>query len=658
MQKLKKLCLILTLIFLLTGSIMVSASEVEVLETENNELEDHDIASFGQAPEFEEMVESGDLPPVEERLPEEPFVVEPYEEIGSYGGTATVGTPQATISGADAILMDAFNGFVQATPQADDIIVNFAKKIESSADKSTWTIHLREGVKWSDGEPFTTEDIEFWYEDMLLNEDITPVIGDTFKAKGEVMDLEILDDYTFRIEYAAPKPYFLNNLTTDIGWNFLYPKHYLKNFHPNYTDEDELEEKMEKADYDNWYELFQAQNEGWAQVFGVKDRPVLTPYKIVINKSNRRVYERNPYYWKVDSDGNQLPYFDQIEVEVFGEREVIKGRIMSGELDFAGFNTEIRDYPMYRNYEDEGDYKTILWNSGKGNEVQYMVNMTHEDKVLREIFQDVKFRRALSLAIDREEINEAIYFGKAEPRQMTVVDSSMYFEPEFAEAYVEYDPDRANELLDEVGLDEKDSDGYRLRPDGEKLTFTIEFYDAETPKAPNVELVMEHWKDVGIDVNSKQVSGELQEQRAPANLMDATLWHAGQTTDILFNLAGGKLVSIAPGWERTMYPLWARWFETDGEEGEEPSEEIKEVYGWWEEMQTEPDLDKRIELGKNILRSQAENLWAIGTVGNAPHPVIVGNDIGNAAPGGMDYMWAWDNKWSMCTHPEQMYFKN
>ncbi|MFW5998992.1 MAG: ABC transporter substrate-binding protein, partial [Halanaerobiaceae bacterium] len=344
----------------------------------------------------------------------------------------------------------------------------------------------------------------------------------------------------------------------------------------------------------------------------------------------------------------------KIDTQIVSDREVLNGKIMSGDVDYAGFETDIRNYPMFKNYEDEGGYNTLTWTSGMSSDVIYMVNQTIEDENLREVFQDVKFRKALSLAIDRDEINESIYFGRGEATQYTVLESTSYYESEYTEAYTDFDPDKAAELLDEIGLTDQNGDGWRELPNGDKFTFTIEFYPSETPKTPNVELVLEHWKDVGIDVNSRPISGELQNQRAPANMMDATLWHGDKASDILFPVANNLIIPKAPGWDASQWVEWGRWVNTNGEEGEEPSSEVKQLGEWYDEMLVEPDEDKRIELGKKILESQAENLWVIGTVGKAPYVVIASDNLNNVPDDGL---WCWDTLWSMSRNPSSFYFE-
>lgn len=621
---------------LLFGVLLMSAMSVSAQE-------------YGEAPEFRELVTAGALPPVEDRIPEIPYVVEPVNAIGRYGGTIRTASVNAEGNGDDTRIMGV-PGFMKPDPETFDIIPQVPAAMDASEDRSVYTMRMRPGMKWSDGEPFNADDILFWFESVMLNEDLRPVIGVNWRAQGEIVQVAKLDEYTVEFRFAYPKPYFRESLVHFWEW---YPKHYMQQFHPDYQDPDVLAEMVSEAGFDNWWELFgnRAQTV-WGTPLHV-GQPTLAAYVIVQKTSDRRVYERNPYFWKIDTAGNQLPYVERVDVAIVSDREVIQGQIISGALDFAGMPTDIRNYPMYRQSEEVGDFRTLLWTSGQGSEVIYMFNMTHEDPYLREVFQDVRFRRAMSLGINRQEISDVVYFGRAEPRQYTVLDVSRFYKPEFADAYTEYDPARANLLLDEMGLTERDGEGYRLLANGERLAFTIEFVDITTAKVPNVELVTEYWKELGVDARSRQISGELAGQRAPANLMDATLWHGDKASDVLFPVQAQFFTPHGPGWERSKWPLWGLWAHTGGTAGEEPPQEVQDLRVWWEELVDEPNPERQLELGHRILQAQADNLWTIGTIGRAPHPLIVNNDLRNIRDNGL---WVWDTV-HLATHdPSQIFF--
>ena len=291
----KKVTVLVLSLLLLFGS-MALAQKTNLQVPYDVEVPDE----FAQAPMLDEKVENGELPPVSERVPDEPFVVEPRGKIGEYGGTLHSATIDINSWGEDIMFMDVYNSFVRPSPDGSNLQLSFAKDIEVSEDMSTYTIHLREGVKWSDGNDFNTDDILFWYEDMLLNEEYTPAVGQVFKdANGEVMNLTAVDEYTFKVEFGTPKPFFLNSLVHQVGWNWLHPSHIFKNYHPKYTSEEELQKKVEENNYDHWYQLLSYMDTSVGQAYMNVNVPTIGPYKLVEFSSDRRVWERNTYYWKV-----------------------------------------------------------------------------------------------------------------------------------------------------------------------------------------------------------------------------------------------------------------------------------------------------------------------------------------------------------------------
>ena len=609
--------------------------------------------TLGEPPILEDLVARGELPPMAERLPTEPLVVEPRDEIGRYGGTLNTATLSLLGWGDHVAAFNFMAAMVKPAADADGVVPSVAKEVEYDEDMTVFTFHLREGVRWSDGEPFTTDDILFWYEDVVHNEELTPTISAHLRDDGHVAELEVLDDYTFTLSFVNSQPFFLEVLAFQ-GWWFVVPSHYAKQFHIDYADPDELQAMMDEHGFDAWYELYQYQNEQLAQVPLHPDRPSLTAYHLAEITSNRLVLERNPYFWKVDNQGNQLPYIDRIIGNLVSDSEVVQGQILSGEIDFASRNVDIRNYPMYRQYEEEGGYRTLLWDQALGSEVIYQFNLTHEDPVLREIFGDKRFRQAMSLAMDRDEINDVVYYGQGLPRQFTVLPTSSYFKDEFGSAYADYDPERAGELLDEMGLDERDSSGFRLRPDGDRLTFTIEYTSRPYPVLPNIELVTDFWRAVGIDARFREVSGELQTQRATGNMMDATIWGGDAVTDLMFPHNNHFLMPDLPSWGNSIWPLWSDWVATDGAAGEEPPADIKHLINLRARVLREPDADERHAIITEILEIQAENLWAIGTVGLSPRPVIANANLGNVPE---TNLWAWDTYTGCHVHLETMYFK-
>ncbi len=615
------------------------------------------IESFSEAPMLRTLVAAGELPPVGERLPEEPLVVEPVEEIGQYGGTLNTFTISDT-GWDDANVIRGFGTSFRMSPDLTGLVPNVAKDLQLSEDGKTLTMYLRKGMKWSDGAPLTADDVMFWWEDIVLNEELTPTIYLAFTPGGELWEVEKIDDYTIRFRFAVAQPFVMIDQFAHFGGGEggkYYPKHYMKKYHATYTSMEELQPRIDEGGFQSWTELFAQKTRltGWGSYWINTETPTLRPWLLKEKGIDWWLLERNPYYFAVDTAGNQLPYIDQIFNTNVGNAEVYNAKIISGEADFAAMNGSFDNYTLYVESAEEADYRILNWNSGLGAEVTYMPNQTLiGDPVLRKIIQDVRFRRALSLAINREDINESLYHGLAIPRQYTVVPDSRYYEEEFGTAYAQYDPEEGNRLLDEMGLDERDKEGYRLRPDGKRLSLLIEYDEGQTPRGPVSELVKEYWEALGIDVALKLEDKRLRQQRFLSSEIEINVWHGDGMTDVYFPRSAGWIIPdyINSG----PFTLWGKWYFTGGEEGEEPPEECKENLKRWETIKTITDEEEIIRLAKEILRSQAENLWVIGTVGGAPVPVIVKNNLRNIPE---ESIWAWDNLFINPARPAQFFFK-
>ncbi|MDE0963180.1 MAG: ABC transporter substrate-binding protein [Candidatus Latescibacteria bacterium] len=598
------------------------------------------LISFKQSPVLDAQVAAGELPPVAERLPDDPIVVTPIDEIGRYGGTAR-------LFWAGEQLLNVPEGTLRPGPQLQLALPNFAERYEYSKDSKTLTIFLRPGHKWSDGHPVTADDFVFWFDHVQMNKSLTPVVSPRFKGSR----IEKNDEHSFSYHFPQAMPLFIMHLAHNSS-HLSLPAHFMRRYHPSFTDQAQLEREAEELGLQDWRTYFQA-------VSNTRDllvffKPVQTAYMVVDKTSTRIRLRRNPYYPKVDPEGNQLPYIDFLEVQKVDSAEIMAAKASTGQVDFAGRQFKTSDIPLFKRFEKENDYSVYLWPRPYGSDVALMVNMTHPDDKLRSVFQDVRFRRALSLAINRDEINNIAYYGQAVPRQLTVVESSRYFEPEFASAYAEHDPQRAMALLDEMGMVDRDGDGRRDHTDGSSLEITLEYTIGETPKQITVDLVTAHWREVGLHINLKQISGALQGIRTKGGHMNMSIWHADRNTDILFPIEPFWYVPMHTGQEVTQWPEWARWYRSDGARGMEPPPEVKQLIAWWEVLRRTADVEERIRMGKNILRSQSENLWVLGVIGQGPHPVIVSDRLRNVPTDGY---WGWDSRWSWPYYPETWYLQ-
>ena len=598
------------------------------------------LQTFRQSPVLDELVAAGELPPVAERLPDDPVVVEPCGEIGRYGGTAR-------LFFAGESLINVPEGVLRPGPQMRLNLPNFAAKAAYHNDARTLRVTLRPGHKWSDGHPVTADDYVFWFDHVLMNEELTPVVEPRFKGA----QIEKHDAHSFSYHFPQPMPLFVNHLAHNSS-RLVMPAHFMRRYHPAFTDPAQLEREAEELGLQDWRTYFGAVNSTTDLI--PFNRPVLTAYVLVSRTSTRALLRRNPYYFKVDPEGNQLPYIDYLEVQRVDSPEIMAAKAATGQIDFAGRQFMTADIPLFKRFEQHNGYSTYVWPRPYGSDVVLQFNLNHPDEGLRRIFQDVRFRRAMSLAINRDEINDIVYFGYGVPRQLTVVSASQYFEPEFATAWAEFDPARASALFDEMGLVDRDGDGRRERFDGKPLQITLEYMIGETPKQVTLDLVTAHWREVGVNVNLKQISGSLQRIRARAGLMDMTIWHADRNADILFPIEPYWYVPTNGGWEQSQWSKWTRWYFSDGALGWEPPAQIKELIGWWETLRRTTDEDERIAMGKKILRSQAENLWALGVIGLGPHPVVVSRKLRNVPPQGY---WGWDSRWTWPYYPETWYLE-
>lgn len=593
------------------------------------------ITSFSESP----MLEDADIPPVEDRLPDDPVVIVPFEKIGRYGG-------KARITLGDS--WQFFNWEAALTISADmrSFLPNLASGWTVSEDGRVITIRLRRGLKWSDGHPLTSDDFMFTFDNLWLDPEVSPVTSRLILG-GKIVKI---DDLTFQYVFADPNPLFVN-LIAQYGSFMVDPKHYFRHLHPTYTDRDQVNKIVEDMGFISWMALIDALR--MARIEESADVPTLRAYRVVSRTPTLMRYERNPYYFKIDPAGQQLPYIDAIDAEVILDNaEVVTAKASTGQLDFAAFTLRTQDIPLLKLGERTGLIKVHIWTRLHSSDVAIQPNYNYADQRLRDLYWDVRFRHALSYAINRPEMNEIIYFGRGVPRQVTVHPTSAYYEPEFASAYTEYDPDRARALLDEIGLEDVDGDGLREHVDGSPLTITLEFLDFETPKGISMELVASYWREVGIDLRLKLVDRSLQSARAQAGEMQMTLWHADRVTDILFPLVPDWWAPRSTGWDRGMWNDWARYYQTDGRLGEEPPPLMKQLQRWTDEMRTTMDQQHRIEVGKKLLKAGADNLWVIGTVGLAPHPVVVSKRLKNVVPNGI---WGWDNRWTLAYHPATWY---
>jgi len=586
---------------------------------------------YKEAPMFTDLVKAGKLPPVEERLPENPRVVKVRKEIGKYGGTIRY----AELGWQVNVCFSVLEPLIEGDPTfSTNLVPNLLEKFEADKDYKTFTFHLRKGMRWSDGVPVTTDDVLFKWNDVYLNKELTPVFPRDLTVRGKMPTLEIIDKYSFRIKFPESYGSFLQWVSyhyRHYTW-ILVPSHYMKKFHVKYTPLTKLAPLIKKEGYGKgeWYKLFSKKQSGLSpwDINADKDAPVLTPWKFEkLLAPNVRSFVRNPYYWKVDEAGNQLPYIDRIRAELFKDSKVILSKVIAGEVDLQPEMVSFKDLPIVKEFAEANGYKIMIFHNWMGTWVQYFPNLTHPDLVWRKIINDARFRQALSLAIDRKAISDTIFLGFAKPVQVSLLENSKFVEPEFFTAYAEYNPKKAESLLDEMGL-KRGPDGWRVRPDGKRLTLPVEFFEVNPYGVPVTEMVVKYWRDIGIDASMKIILSTLWFTKNEANETVMSVWHACAATDKEVILNGSWLTPAAWGTITGWGPLWAKWYLTGGKEGEEPPPKIKELFNYRDTMLYSPNPEEVEKAGKALCRSQAENIWRIG-VGDAPVVCIINKDLGN-----------------------------
>lgn len=585
------------------------------------------IEDVRESPTLTELVQSGMLPSLAERLPGNLVVVVPRDEVGNYGGELVV--PAEGIKWEYDAYPARGQGLLKLDPDLNTVVPNIAERFELNEDATVLTVHLREGLRWSDGEFFTADDFVFWYEDIFLNDDLTPIKPVAWVPGGEPAVITKLGDYAVQFSFAVPYPIIINRLTSGYFEIPYAPKHYLSQFHINYNPN--AGELAKSEGFSTWWESFEYHNlRNMSQQD--PDRPSFDSWVLDRITTTEKIFRRNPYYWKIDTEGNQLPYIDVQRVVFIEDSEVRKLRVRGGEFSYGGVEVAmglISDTPFYQSGEALGDYTTIMVAEPLGSEFAVAFNPTVDDPIKRGLFNDIRFKQAMSLAIDRDEINDTFFYGMGIPRQGTTPPDTSYYEEWMGEHCIEYDVERANELLDELGMKWNSAKEYRLGPDGKPFSITI-----RTPRpdmADKLDLVVEYWGKVGIQTDYQIMQRSLFLTAGEANQNEASAFIMGGNADeVQIHATAGELFRPPWGVMKVGYPWWA-WHESNGKSGEEPPEHIKHLINLTRELQTKAaGTDDYLRIGKEILTINLENLYYIGTVGMVPSPVAVKNALGNA----------------------------
>jgi peptide/nickel transport system substrate-binding protein len=596
--------------------------------------------TLNEAPQLAALVKAGKLPPVAERVGQDPLVIKPLREIGRYGGTWRAGfTGPADFwngfrccSGPDHLMFWDYTG--------DKVMPNLARGLEMQDGGRAWLLHMRRGMKWSDGKPFTADDFVFWFEDIYRNKDLIPTPSAAMAINGKQGTIEKVDTHTVR--YKFPEPYFmlpdvLAGSTDLAGQMFGYrgmggfaPAHYMKQFHPKYAGAAELDRKVKEAKFDSWVRMFLAKND-WALN---PDLPVLSAWKTVtpINTPTWTL-ERNPYSVFVDTAGNQLPYIDRVVLTLAENLEVLNLRVVAGEYDYASRHVDLGKLPVFIENQQKGGYKVYLDPGDYGGDMIIKFNLNYDaDPEIGKWFNTADFRRALALGIDRDQINETFWLGTGTPSSVVPADGNKYNPgPQYRKMWATLDIKKANEMLDKLGLAKKDGDGYRLRADGKgRLRIEIMTLGGQFVQYTQIaEMIREQWKKIGIDLRVQEVERSLALKRTEANEQQLGAWNNDGSEHLFtfpLHVFPFELAAVA-----SSGPLYVKWFHSAGAQGKEPEPRMKELMEKWKKAFGVPEKE-RIQLGKDIWKIAAEEVYIIGVIGMGPASMgvrVVKNNMGN-----------------------------
>lgn len=579
-----------------------------------------------ETPSLEAAVKAGKLPPVAERVPKAPRVIDLAalgREPGRHGGTMRM-----LMGDSKDIRMMVVYGYSR--------LVGFNEKLELVADilesfevqeDRVFTFKLRPGHKWSDGQPFTAEDFRYFWEDVANDKTLSPG-GPPVEMviDGEPAKFEVVDPTTVRYSWSKPNPRFLPALAGARPLYIMMPAHYLKQFHGKYRDAKEMADTLKSGKMQNWARLHERMSRQYRP-----ENPKLPSLDPWINTtkppSTRFEFTRNPFYHRVDTAGRQLPYVDDVVLSI-GSAQLVPAKIGSGDADLQARYVRFDNYTFLKEAEKRGQFKVLLWERGEGSRCALLPNLNVKDDVWRPIVRDVRFRRAISIAINRREINQAIFYGLATESADTVLPASPLFKPEYQKAWTQYDIKLANQLLDEAGLKKRDWDGTRLLPDGRRAEIIVETAGESTEEADVLALIRDSWAKVGLRLYTRPTQRDLFRSRIFAGETLMSMWSG--LNNAIPTAATYPMDLVPTQQDQLQWPAWGQYVESLGKAGEPPDlpaarQLVAELKAWSRAGSTA----ERTAAWHRILKINAEEVFTIGTVNRTLQPVVINTKLRN-----------------------------
>jgi peptide/nickel transport system substrate-binding protein len=582
--------------------------------------------AHAEAPLFEADVASGTLPPMALRVPENPRVID-LPGMGRQTGRPG-GTIRMLIGGQRDIRLIPINsysrlvGYDENLQLLPDILAGF-----EAVEDRVYTLHLRKGHRWSDGNPFTAADFKYAWDDVINNTDLyrggPPV---DLKSNGQVCTFTVIDDLTVQYTFAGPVPDFLPKLAAPLPLMLFMPQAYMRGFHTNYQTPEKLAELIEVNRVDDWQGLHQKMSR--TNRPENPDLPTLEAWRPrTPPPSEQFVFERNPYFHRIDQAGTQLPYVDRVVLDV-ASADIISAKTATGESDLQIMGVDFPDYTLLKQAEKLHPLHVSLWRRTQGSSVTLLPNLNCKDDIWRGLFQDVRMRRALSVAINRAELNKAIYFGLARESADTVLPESPLFRPEYASAWSQYDPALANTLLDELGLTERGGGGIRILSDGRQAGIVVETAGESSLETDVLELIRDHMRDVGIAIYIRASQRDIFRSRALGGDVQMSVWQGLDNGVPTADMAPDQLAPTSA--DQLQWPVWGSWYSSAQTAGAAPDfAPAQDLVRLLEEWRKSTTTAVRSEVWAKMLALRADQVLTIGTINASLQPVVRSSHLRN-----------------------------
>ena len=608
-------------------------------------------AGAEEPPDLAARVAAHGLPSLAERLPQPPLVVDvprPDWAPGRYGGEMRM----LMAKDRDIRMMAVFGysrliGYDEQLRLVPDILQSL-----DNVGNRVFTLHLRSGHKWSDGQPFTSDDFRYYWEDVANNKELSPFgLPRAMLVGNRGPKFEVIDGTTVRYTWDEPNPAFLTALAGPSPLYIYRPAHYLRQFHARYAGLEAANALAAAAGSRNWAGLHQKMDEQFQ--FDNPDLPTLEPWvNTTPLPTTRFVLVRNPYFHRVDRMGRQLPYIGSVIVNITDDK-LIPARTGAGNVDLQARYLRFDNYTFLKQGEQRNHYRVRLWEKALGSQIALYPNLNVDDAEWRKLMRDVRFRRALSLGIDRHEINEVVYFGLGKESANTVLQRSPLFRPEFRAAWTKFDVRSANALLDQIGLAKRDANGIRLLPDGRPMELIIDTAGESTEETDVLELIRDTWRQLGIAMFARPSQREVFRKRAFSGKSMMSVWSGLNNGIATADMSPGELAPTSQ--EQLQWPMWGQYYELNHKGGEAPSlpgvQELARLNDEWRRAATS---DERERIWLRMLSIHAEEVYTIGIVTHALQPVVVRDSLRNV-PG--DGVYSWDpGAYFGMYHPDAFWF--